>query len=94
MGGKKMVGVISSFYGIEIMMDPTAFIESIQAKFKRATATFSLLSGEMIDYEKEFPEKEATFVKAWILHHQKELIENFRRAQKGATPNRVSQLDL
>lgn len=86
---------ISSFYGIDITMDPNAYIESIQAKFGKATATFSLLSGEMIDFDEEFQEKEAVFVKAWILYNQKELIANFKRAKKENThPSRVPPLEL
>lgn len=53
-------------------------------------ATFSIRTGEMIDGK--FPPKQISFVKAWALIHEKELMLNWNALIKGNEATKIEPL--
>ncbi|MES2345781.1 MAG: DUF4160 domain-containing protein [Chlamydiota bacterium] len=82
---------ISRFLGIIIKMffddhAPPHF----HAYYQGYTATFSIRTGQMI--EGKFPQKQATFVTAWTLIHEKELMTNWKSLISGKNANKIDPL--
>ena len=60
------------------------------AYYQNFKATFSIKNGEKI--EGKFPPKQSTFVTAWALLHQKELITNWKALVVGKKATRIDPL--
>ncbi len=82
---------ISRFLGIIIKMyfndhSPPHF----HAYHQNYKATFSIQTGQMIDGK--FPQKQAAFVTAWALLHQKELMANWKALISGKDAQKIDPL--
>ncbi len=53
-------------------------------------ATFSISTGQMI--EGEFPQRQAAYVTAWALLHEKELLANWKLLTTGKGFNKIDPL--
>jgi len=60
------------------------------AHYQGFKATFSILTGQMI--EGKFPQKQAAFVTAWALMHQKDLKANWKSVTTGKEPKKIKPL--
>ncbi len=60
------------------------------AYYQNFKATFSIKTGQMIDGR--FPSKQATFVTAWTLLHQKELMDNWKALIAGKDAHKIDPL--
>jgi len=83
--------IISRFYGILIAMyfndhNPPHF----HAKYSGYEAIFDF-AGNVL--EGELPKRAMLFVREWILLHNGELEENWRRAQNGQPLNYIAPLE-
>jgi len=83
--------IISRFYGIIIAMyfndhNPPHF----HAKYSGYEAMFDF-AGNLI--EGELPKRATQFVREWLLLHNRELEENWRRAQNGRPLNFIAPLE-
>ncbi len=83
--------IISRFYGILIAMyfndhNPPHF----HAKYSGYEAIFDF-AGNVL--EGELPKRAMLFVREWILLHNDELEENWRRAQNGQPLNYIAPLE-
>ncbi len=83
--------IISRFYGIIIAMyfndhNPPHF----HAKYSGYEAIFDF-AGNVL--EGELPKRAMLFVREWILLHNDELEENWRRAQNGQPLNYIAPLE-
>jgi len=82
---------ISRFLGIVIKMyfddhDPP----HIHAYYQNFKATFNIRTGQMIDGK--FPPKQAAYVTAWTLIHEKELMANWKSLISGKNATKVDPL--
>jgi hypothetical protein len=82
---------ISRFYSIIIRM----FFSDhppphLHANYQKSQATFSITTGQMIDGK--FPKKQTAFVTAWILMHQKELMDNWKALIEGKDAKKIAPL--
>jgi hypothetical protein len=86
-----MMPEISRFLGIIIKM----FFDDhapphLHAYYQNSMATFSIKTGQMIDGK--FPPKQAAFVTAWTLLHQKELMDNWKALIAGKGARKIEPL--
>ena len=67
---------VSKFYGISVEMEPDPnYLPHLFATYKGSEAMFSAESGVFM--EGEFPKKERSIVKAWVLLHKEEIMDNW-----------------
>ncbi|HEY2810685.1 MAG TPA: DUF4160 domain-containing protein [Rhabdochlamydiaceae bacterium] len=62
----------------------------LHAYYQNFTATFSIKTGKVIDGK--FPLKQAAFVMAWTLLHQKELMDNWNALVSGKEAKKIEPL--
>lgn len=82
---------ICRFFGVIIKMyyDDHA-PPHLHAYYQGFMATFSIRTGQMIDGK--FPQKQAAFVTAWTLLHEKELMENWKSLISGKEASKIDPL--
>jgi hypothetical protein len=82
---------ISRFLGIVIKMFFNDHAPPhLHAEHQNFLATFSIKTGQMIDGD--FPPKQAAFVTAWTLLHQKELMDNWEALISGKKAHKIDPL--
>lgn len=82
---------ISRFLGIIIKMFYYDHLPPhFHAQYQNFHATFSIHTGQMI--EGNFPQKQSTYVTAWALLHQKELISNWKALTSGKEATKIDPL--
>jgi hypothetical protein len=87
---------ISRFYGLVIYMvwnepHPIAHIHARRGKGRgKLSGTFSVQTGEMI--AGDLGSADRTLVKAWIIIHQGELLENWRAAREHKQVKKIAPL--
>ena len=82
---------ISRFLGIVIKMFHNDHLPPhLHAYYQNYNATFSLKTGQMI--EGLFPPKQSSFITAWILLHEKELMANWNSLLAGKNAKKEKTL--
>jgi len=84
--------VISRFYGISIMM----FFKDhnpphLHAKYEGKIAVFNIKSGRIMGGN--LPPLAKRLIREWAKQHQKELLENWERAQKDGKLKNIKPLE-